>query len=359
MQCQHGAVTLVGALFLILCIIVLLGAVQRMAASSITDSALHNDGVEALFIAESGLERAAWRYSAGSACSTLAGEADGIGRGTFTIQSAGLVGTECRVRVSGSVMTTIAANTVTRTIDGDLAVNGGGWAVGDVDGGELILRWDGSSWSRTGPYAGIPDMPLSGVYCVTGSDCWAVGDDSGGELIIHWDGSSWSRAGPYGGVPDRKLFSVHCVASDDCWAAGEKDGSSANLNHWNGSSWSGVASGSVPGKDLAGVHCAAGNDCWAVGIRSGYENISHWDGSAWTRLGNSPGVANKDLQAVYMVSTTEGYLVGQNGTIASWNGSNWAGLTSPTGSDLNAVYVSGGGSGSGSVMLVRWSEVIQ
>ncbi len=447
---QRGAVTLIGALFLIFSIIVLLGAVQRMAASSITDSALHNDGIEALYIAESGLERAAWRYAGGNACAALAGETDTIGRGTFTVQSAALLGTVCRVRVAGSVITTLAANTVTRTIDGDLVASGdaGGWAVGDVDGGELIIHWDGSSWSRSGPYAGIPDVPLHGVHCVAGNDCWAVGDNSGGELIIHWDGgswsrsgpyagipdvplhsvhcvagndcwavgdnsggeliihwdgsswsrsgpyagipdvplhnvhcvagndcwaagdpsggeliihwdgSSWSRSGPYGSVPDQVLYSVYCVAGNDCWAVGEQNGGSANINHWNGSSWSSVASGSVPGKDLASVHCAASNDCWAVGVRSGYENINHWNGTSWNRLGNIAGLANKDMNAVYMVSASEGYLVGQNGVIATWDGSNWSGQTSPTNSDLNAVCAPAGTAGGG-VALMHWSEVIQ
>jgi len=309
---QRGAVTLIGALFLILTIIVLLGAVQRMAASSITDSALNNDGIEALFVAESGLERAAWRYAGGSACAALAGETAAIGRGTLSIQSASLIGMECRVQVSGSVTTTIAANTVTRVIEGDLSNGGGGWAVGDVDGGETIIHWDGSSWGRAGPYGGIPDENLNSVYCITGTDCWAVGDASSDELIIHWDGSSWSPSGPYGSVPNENLQSVYCVAA---------------------------------------------SDCWSVGIRSGYENINHSNGSAWSRIGNSPSLANSDLNAVYMVSATEGYLVGATGTIASWDGSNWSGQTSPTGSDLNAVFA-GGGAGGG-VALVHWSEVIQ
>jgi len=400
---QRGAVTLIGALFLIFSIIVLLGAVQRMAASSITDSALHNDGIEALFIAESGLERAAWRFAGGSACTALAGETGSIGRGSFLVQSAGLVGAECRVQVSGSVTTTIAVNTVTRTLEGDLVASGSGvWAVGNVDGGETIINRDGSSWSRAGPYGGIPDENLNSVYCITGNDCWAVGNDAGGELIIHGDGSSWSRTGPYGGIPDMPLNSVHCVASDDCWAVGDTSGGELII-HWNGSSWSragpyggipdmplnsvhcvavndcwavGDASGgeliihwdgsnwsrsgpngSIPNENLQGVYCVAASDCWAVGIRSGYENINHWDGSAWSRLGNTPGIPNKDLHAVYMVSATEGYLVGEAGTIASWDGSNWSGQSSPTGSDLNAVFA-GGGAGGG-VALVHWSEVIQ
>jgi hypothetical protein len=310
---QRGAVTLIGALFLIFSIIVLLGAVQRMAASSITDSALHNDGIEALFIAESGLERAAWRFAGGSACTALAGETGSIGRGSFLVQSAGLVGVECRVQVSGSVTTTIAVNTVTRTLEGDLVASGSGvWAVGNIDGGETIINWDGSSWSRDGPYGGIPDENLNSVYCVAGNDCWGVGDASGGDLIIHWDGSSWSRSGPYGSVPNANLQSVYCVTA---------------------------------------------SDCWAVGIRSGYENINHWNGSTWSRLGNTPGIPNKDLHAVYMVSATEGYVVGEGGTIASWDGSNWSGQSSPTGSDLNAVFA-GSGAGGG-VALVHWSEVIQ
>ena len=252
-QRQRGAVTLIGALFLILAIIVLLAAVQRMAASSITDSALHNDGVEALFIAESGLERAAWRYAGGSACTALAGETAAIGRGSFQVQSAALVGPLCHVRVSGSVTTTIAANTVTRTIDGDLTAGGGGaggWAVGAVDGGELIIRWDGSSWSRAGPYGGIPNVELNSVHCASGNDCWAVGTDSGGELIIHWDGSSWSRSGPYGGIPNKELYSVHCVASNDCWAVGEAE-SGELIIHWNGTTWSRAGPyGSIPDKPL-------------------------------------------------------------------------------------------------------------
>ena len=105
------------------------------------------------------------------------------------------------------------------------------------------------------------------------------------------------------------------------------------------------------------MHCAASNDCWAVGERSGYENINHWNGSAWSRIGNTSSIANKDLNSVYMVSATEGYLVGEDGTIAAWNGSSWSGQSSPTGSNLNAVCASGGAGGG--VALVRWSEVIQ
>ncbi len=130
---QRGAVTLLGALFLIIVIIVLLNSVQRMAASDITDTALHNDSVEALFIAESGLERASWRYANGTACAALTGDSANTGRGNFQVISATLSGSLCVVRVRGNVITTTASNTVSRTIDGSLTAGGSGgssWAVG-------------------------------------------------------------------------------------------------------------------------------------------------------------------------------------------------------------------------------------
>ena len=256
-QRQRGAVTLMGALFLIIVIIVLLNTVQRMAASGITDTALQNDAVEALFIAESGLERAAWRYSTGSTCAALAGETGNTGRGSFQVISTAAVGTLCRVRVSGSVMTTVAANTVSRIIEGDFTPGsppGGAWAVGKEDGGETLINWDGSSWSRSGPYGGIPDKELYGLHCVASDDCWAVGEDDGGETLIHWNGSSWSRVGPYGGIPNKKLYSVTCVASNDCWAVGEDSGGELII-HWDGSSWSRVGPyGGIPNKKLYSVH---------------------------------------------------------------------------------------------------------
>ncbi len=65
--------------------------------------------------------------------------------------SSALVGTLCRVRVAGSVVTTIAANTVRRTIEGDFtpgSTPGGAWAVGEKQGGSAnIDRWDGSNWN--------------------------------------------------------------------------------------------------------------------------------------------------------------------------------------------------------------------
>ncbi len=292
------------------------------------------------------LSAPAWRYAGGSACTALAGETAAIGRGSFQVQSATLVGPLCHIRVSGSVTTTIAANTVTRTIDGDLTAGGGagGWAVGAVDGGELIIRWDGSSWSRAGPYGGIPNVELNSVHCASGNDCWAVGTDSGGELIIHWDGSSWSRSGPYGGIPNKELYSVHCVASNDCWAVGEAE-SGELIIHWNGTTWSRAGPyGSIPDKPFYSVHCVSGNDCWAVGEAESGELIIHWNGSTWSRAGTSGSIPDKTLYSVHCVAGNDCWAVGEvesGELIIHWNGSSWS-RSGPYGSvpneTLNSVH---------------------
>ena len=320
---QRGAVTLMGALFLIIVIIVLLNTVQRMAASDIMDSALQNDSVEALFIAESGLERAAWRYSSGSTCAALTGETGNTGRGSFQVIATSTVGTLCRVRVSGSVQTTTVANATRRVIEGDFtpgSIPGGAWAVGEKQGGSAnIDQWDGIAWSPSAAPT-VPNKDLFGISCVSGSDCWAVGEDKNGERIIHWDGSSWSRSGPYGSIPDKKLYAITCIATDDCWAVGEDSGGELII-HWNGSNWSRSGPyGSIPNKKLYAVHCAATDDCWATGEKDGSSaNIIRWDGSNWSAV-SAPSLPNKDLNAIFAVS---------------------------------------GGGGGGSVQLVQWTEVIQ
>ncbi len=374
-QKQRGAVTLMGALILIMVIIVLLDTVQRMAASDITDTALQNDSVEALFIAESGLERAAWRYATGTGCTGLTGESGNPGRGSFQVMSAALAGSECTVRVTGTVTTTVAANAVNRTVEGVLTAPTGirGWAVGNRSGGRAtLLAWDGSVWTRPGPYAGIPNAHYYGVSCVAANDCWAVGRRSGYEniihwdgsnwtrypntgipsshlfavdciatddcwavgarqggdaLIIHWDGSNWTRVIPAGNVYNRNLYSVSCLTSNNCWAVGQRNGGSENLNQWNGINWSRSGPfGSVPGQDLWDVHCSTIAQCFAVGRRSGQENINQWDGSNWSRMGPYGSVPNQDLYSVECVAINDCYAVGRRSgheNINHWNGTTW------------------------------------
>ena len=77
------------------------------------------------------------------------------------------------------------------------------WAVGYSSAGSgaykaLILRWNGSVWTRvTSPLPG-EDSLLNGVTALSPSDAWAVGyyeTTSGGfrTLVLKWSGTRWAQ----------------------------------------------------------------------------------------------------------------------------------------------------------------------
>jgi hypothetical protein len=113
------------------------------------------------------------------------------------------------------------------------------WAVGYyysngvASNGTLIERWNGTSWSIVSSPSNSASAKnvLNGVTCVSASNCWAVGSyyTGGGDqtLIEHWDGTLWTIA-PSPNTSDRAtniLSGVTCVSASDCWAVG---------NHYNG-----------------------------------------------------------------------------------------------------------------------------
>lgn len=119
---QRGVAALMAVLFLVFMLGVVLLLAHQMAATDVYDSGAQNNSVEALFLAETGVERAAWRFTNGTACSALAEAAILHGRGQFTIAAgqstdfngAALPGNQCRLRATGQ----ITGTTVARTIEG-------------------------------------------------------------------------------------------------------------------------------------------------------------------------------------------------------------------------------------------------
>jgi hypothetical protein len=90
------------------------------------------------------------------------------------------------------------------------------WSVGQAGAGAaqrpLILYWNGAAWATRNSNLNI-NANLNGVHCVTSRDCWAVGNAAGGELLLHWDGSAWTRLPASGALADQNLFSVNIVGA--------------------------------------------------------------------------------------------------------------------------------------------------
>lgn len=266
---QRGAATLLATVFLVISVSLMVVVVLNMAGSDITDTSMQSDAVEALFIAESGVEQASWLYANGTACIALVGTTDSVGRGDFTVTAAQLVGGNCRVRVQGTVSQTHA---VQRTLDADLRLNSGGvFAVGDNG---TILEWDGSAWNAVASGTG---QNLNGIHCVNASDCRTVGENG---TILHWDGSAWSSVNAGGNID---FPAVACTDddSDNCYAPGSAFFiffPLAVIQEWTGGpNWNNDSLIWFPGYTYAGIACST-NRCYVIADTG---LVLYSDGIAW------------------------------------------------------------------------------
>ena len=186
---------------------------------------------------------------------------------------------------------------------------------------------------------------LYGVSCVNATNCTAVGSydiaDFGYTLVKSWNGSAWSivaSPNPSGGGGPI-LTGVSCVSATNCTAVGERS-EQLLVESWNGSAWSIVSSpdpSGSSGADFQGVSCISAANCTAVG--SSYNGstfqtlVESWNGSAWSIVPspNPSGSTDNVLYGVSCVNATNCTAVGQftvastsQTLVESWNGSAWS-----------------------------------
>lgn len=218
------------------------------------------------------------------------------------------------------------------------------WAVGGSSSNGVNWtradHWDGTAWSLVPtPHAGV----LNSVACTTESDCWAVGSGlpAGETLAEHWDGTAWSVVTtPDSRWPFNYLYGVACTSTSDCWAVGYAAGARTPIReenlaeHWDGTAWSIVATPSNPSQsNLMGVSCVRSTDCWAVGLagdRTGVQKAAaeQWDGTTWSRVAIPSG--HSTLLGVSCVSASDCWAVGP-GNIDHWDGTAWSNVATPNG----------------------------
>ena len=158
------------------------------------------------------------------------------------------------------------------------------WAVGYAATGSaqtLIEHWDGTWWGIVTPPTQLWHLNngLYAVTCVSASDCWAVGDHySSGNgtqtLIEHWDGTSWAIvASPNALTAQNFLSGVTCISASECWAVGYSSDPTSGVDQtlierWDGTSWTIVISPNALAAQqniLQSVTCVSASECWAVG----------------------------------------------------------------------------------------------
>jgi hypothetical protein len=176
----------------------------------------------------------------------------------------------------------------------------------------LVMRWNGTVWTRVPVSITAPYSALHGISAFSASDMWAVGYKDNGALILRWNGTAWTEI-PSG--YDGRLFAVEAASPNDAWAVGYNVVGSttrASILHWNGTAW--TESAFVEDATLQGIDALAPNDVWAVGETRQYgEGLAmHWDGAQWStapEFGSWGG--SLGFYDVAVISPTEVWAVGE------------------------------------------------
>lgn len=128
---QRGIVSIIAAVALLVMVGLALRIGLGMSGSGVIDSAVQNDSVEALFLAESAVERGARLFAAGGACTAAGLEAGtdfNLGRGRFRVldtPAPALVSGNCRFQARGEIIPTGQTRTVEVVVaPGDIELNG-------------------------------------------------------------------------------------------------------------------------------------------------------------------------------------------------------------------------------------------
>lgn len=178
--------------------------------------------------------------------------------------------------------------------------------------GEMVVVWNGTSWSvQTVPAGGVD---LKAISCWSASSCLAVGGEKSGSVLIEkWNGSAWSLLSNPTNVSI--VNGVSCTGESDCTVAGWGEGGFPVASHWNGSSWS-----QLPGAPrfsfsefsyFEDISCTSASNCYAVGTNFSVNGllVANWNGSLWT-VNDLPSPGSGSLVDLSCTATTTCHAVG-------------------------------------------------
>jgi hypothetical protein len=257
------------------------------------------------------------------------------------------------------------------------------WAVGYAGSSGspkvLMLRWNGTAWSRvTRPSVLTGRGELSAIKVVNAKDAWAAGFTGGfvntsrRTLLLHWNGKAWSEVTRPAPIPGF-LNAVTATAHGGWAVGGVPNGHNFPKTlalRLSGTKWSRV---SVPlGVDMTGVAITGTNAAWAIAATEQQYEFLYWNGHTWTSK-----FSILPLQDIYILggiaagprgaAFTVGFEYPNGGRAVPvslrLSGSTWKKVTvkAPANAAQNAVtYAPGGtlwaaGSTGSATLIMRWN----
>ena len=186
------------------------------------------------------------------------------------------------------------------------------------------------------------DLPgaLISVSGTSERDIWAVGGDPGdgsGAFVLHFDGTKWQRRSP--GLPVN-LWWVHATPEGPVFIGG----SAGTILKYEGGSFQKMSTPSSA--TVFGIWGTSPTDLWAVGGQpsgTGAAFVWRYDGTDWIDAPGLPSVPISSYFKVWGRSATDVRIVGMDGVILHWDGSDFSQPKSPTTQRLLTLHADEGG----------------
>ncbi len=226
-----------------------------------------------------------------------------------------------------------------------------GWAVGVTRFQQgALLHYTGGVWTRVQAFGSTLDQ----IVMTSPNDGWIVGTsfpsgsaEATGPSLWHYDGSAWAEAA----IPGIDVVTrLSMRSASDGWAVGFKlPGAQASTTfapaasiagdtvfaHYDGNGWTTVQT--MQRILIRGLFQDASGDGWAVGSEdtppaNGAVTGSHnlylrCTGGQWAHVEGVEG--DGGLQAVFMLSASDGWAVAGNGAILRYQQDAWEAVVSP------------------------------
>ncbi len=155
--------------------------------------------------------------------------------------------------------------------------------------------------------------------------------------------TSWT----FGTVGSSTLYDVAIINENNIWAVGEimiadtsQNGyTTYNAVHWDGSQWElkripYYFNSQAYYHPIQAIFAFNENDIWFCG-----NGVINWDGTYFRSIGISPTVWGPyQMNKIWGSSSSNLYVVGNNGNIAHYNGTNWQRIESGTTLNINDIW---------------------
>jgi hypothetical protein len=225
----------------------------------------------------------------------------------------------------------------------------------------MTQRFNGTSWTTVASPNGSATgyNQLTKVDATSASNIWAIGYDSAsGGLVLRYNGSSWTRLPAPATVA---LRGIDVVSPTEAWVAGYS-GSQATVTHWKNGRWTTRFTLPAVGRHLSvfeGISVDAAGHVTAVGWDRDYNAsgrpvsslVVHFNGTSWTREATpNPGdrntltdvttLAGGDIFAVGVSQRVSGGGITPTPLMLRKTGTTWSSLTVPAGDESDGQFQS-------------------